>query len=113
MLKFWHRYIKKTTRTYGFLDNPHVESSTKCVSSISKGWYFCRLNNHTHESYGLLQEYKWLALVAKSTSTENTSTIWANVVKEENANTDDNITNDNIKYYVDTIINTISKWKKG
>ena len=107
-LETWHRYIKKIIGTYGFLDNPDLEPGPNFVGSLGKGCYFCRLDNHTHKSCGPLQEYKWLALAAKSNSIESTSTARDNVVTEGNTNLEDNATNNNVNNYVGTIRNTIS-----
>ena len=36
-LEAWHRYVKKTIGTYGFLDNTDLESSSKFAGSIKTG----------------------------------------------------------------------------
>ena len=85
---------------YAFLDNPELESGSKFVRSITKSCYFCRLDNHSHESCGPFHEYKRLYLAAKYNTTNNTSTARANVVREGKSTTEDKIINDNVNNYM-------------
>ena len=55
-----------------------------------------------------MQEYKRLALAAKSNTNDSTSTTRANVVREGKYTIEDSIINDTVNTYVDTIRNTIS-----
>ena len=77
-LEAWHRYIKKTIGTYGFLDNTDLEPSAKFAGMIKNGFYFCRLNNHTHQQCGPLNEFKRLTLVAKESTDTSTVSARAN-----------------------------------
>ena len=100
----WHRYIKKTIGTYGFLDNTDLESSSKFAGTINNGCYFCRMNNHTHLQCGPLNEYKRLDIVAKESTDTSTVSARTNHTKDEQGVTydmgKDNISSDNVKPYV-------------
>ena len=43
---------------------------------------YSRLNNHSHETYGPLQEYKLLALAVKLNAVDSDSTARANIAKD-------------------------------
>ena len=79
-LEAWHRYVKKTIGTYGFLDNTDLESGSKFAGTISNGCYFCRMNNHTYLQCGPLNEFKRLALVAKESTDTSTVSARANLL---------------------------------
>ena len=97
-------YVKKTVGTYGFIDNTDLKSSANFAGTIKNGCYFCRLNNHTYQQCGLLNEFKRLALVAKESTDASTVSAKANQTKEEHSVTydvdKDNISSNNVINYV-------------
>ena len=103
-LEAWHRYIKKTIGS--FLDNAELESGAKFAGTIKNGYYFCRLNNHTHEVCGPLQEFKRLALAAHQNTDDSNSSSRANLAKEDQSELTDsdinNISNNDDTNYVDS-----------
>ena len=103
-LEAWHRHVKNIIGTYGFLDNTDLESSSKFAGTIKNGCYFCRMNNHTHQQCGPLNEYKRLALVTKESTDASTVSARANQTKEEHSVTydvdKDNISSNNVTNYV-------------
>ena len=89
---------------YGFLDNTDLQSGAKFAGTIKNGFYFCRLNNHTHEQCGPSNEFKRLALVAKKSTDTNTVSARANHIKDDQITTNtadtDNIINNNVTNYI-------------
>ena len=110
-LESWHRYVKKIICIYDFLDNTELKSGAKFAGTIKNECYFCRLNNHTHQSCEPLQEYKRLALAAKENTDDRTSSTRDNLAKEDQQDTIDldtnHISNINVTNYVNSTLNTI------
>lgn len=109
-LEAWHRYIKKIIGS--FLDNAELESGAKFAGTIKNGYYFCRLNNYTHEVCGPLQEFKRLALAAHQNTDDSNSSARANLAKEDQSELTDsyinNISNNDDTNYVDSSFNKTS-----